>query len=89
MAPEIESREDQEDVTGKVGDQDEQAILAQGITLEVCKDKPFYKKGDAKGDGQPNQGITLKEDEQDAVDDAGNYIHQEGDLDAGAGRVPA
>jgi hypothetical protein len=88
MGAEIESGEDQEGITGKVGDQYEQAVLAQCIALEVSEDQAFDEEGDDKRDGQPNQWVALKEDEQDAVDDAGNDIHQKRNLDTGAGRIP-
>ncbi len=89
MGAEIKCREDEQGVAGKVGNQYEQAVLAQGIALEVSENYAFNQEGDGEGDGQPNQGIALKEDKQDAVDDTGNEVHQKGNLDAGAGWVPA
>ncbi len=59
------------------------------MALEIGHNKAFNQKGDSERDGQPEKWITLEQDQQGAVDDAGNDIHYKGDLDANAGWVPA
>jgi hypothetical protein len=79
MGTKIECREDKQDVAGEVSQQNEEAILTDGIALEISHDKSFEQKRNYKGDRQPDQWRALEKDQQDAVNDAREDIHDQGD----------
>ena len=89
MAAKIVGGENQEEIAGKVYYENEQAVLSEGIALEVSENDPFDQQGDHKGDWQPDQWIALEQDQQYAVNDARNQVHDEGDFHARAGGIPA
>ena len=89
MRAKIIGGKDKEQITGKIGKENEHTVFAKGIAFKISHHKYLNYERQHKGNRQPHKWRALEQDQEDTIDDTRDNIHDERDLHGNAKKVPA